>query len=141
MVLFALLSFTYAILDQLFMTTMPQIFSSQVSESEIGLGIVGYKISSSSDFSTLVISMIKFTIAMVIMSSLFTKAIKILEGLTGANVGNMPDISKAVSGAAAGAAKFTGNTAKLSGRYAKDRLQKMGGEKKRAKLMGDSMDK
>ncbi|MBL6785539.1 MAG: type IV secretion system protein [Rickettsiales bacterium] len=134
MILFALLSFVYAILDQLFMSTMPQIFSSEVNQGEIAYGLIGYTVSSSYDFTTLVISMIKFTIAIVIISSLFKRTTTILRNLTGADVQALPDFGKAVSVAAKQTAKYSGNAAKFSARYAKERASKQFGAKKREQL-------
>ena len=128
MILFALLSFTYAILDALFLTTMPQIFASEVSQTAVGLGIVGYKITSSSGFASLVVSMIKFTLAMIIMSSLFTRATSILRDLTGASVNKMPDIGGAVRGAAGQAGMLAGNTAKFAKNYTSNQRNKMNPE-------------
>lgn len=120
MILFAVLSFLFAIIDQLFLTTMPQVFSSEVTKTDILLGITGYKVQSAYDFTTLVVSVLKFTIAMVILSSLFKRITEIISSLSGASVSGMPkidEIKKAITKTAGKATKFAGNAAKYSYRY------------------------
>ena len=121
MVLFAVLAFLFAVVDKLFEVTMPQIFSSEVVKQDIILGIVGYTVQSGYDMTYLVVSMLKFTIAMVIISSFFGKIIEIISSLTGAGMAGMPkigELKKTAMNSVGKARKLAYQTGKYSGRAA-----------------------
>jgi len=121
MVLFAVLAFLFEVLDQLFEVTMPQIFASEVVKKDIMLGISGYTVQSGHDMTFLVISMLKFTIAMVIISSFFNKIVTMISSLTGAGMAGMPkvsDLKKAAMDSVGKAGKLAYKTGKYSQRAA-----------------------